>query len=212
MAFITRHCRIQHYKLASQGELISTDLPTQLDAFLTGAMKALTISYPKFYKMDNMAKLGLLGAEILLKDLDLAASHGAEGVALVLSNANASLDTDLRYFQTTKNVASPALFVYTLANIVTGEICIRYGFKGENAFFVTPQFEPHIIAAYVDSVLEQEKSAVCIAGWIDVLGEHHDVFLYLAEKQTNDPGALPHTSEHLEKLYRVEYGTVDGRS
>jgi len=212
MAFITRYCRIQKYELVSQGEIISSKLPTELDTFLRAAMKALAISYPKFYKMDHMAKLGLLGAEILLKDLDLVNLYGAEGVAVVLSNANASLDTDLRYFQTTKNVASPALFVYTLANIVTGEICIRYGIKGENAFFVTPHFEPALIASYVDSVLEQEKTAACIAGWIDVMGEHHDVFLYLAEKQANGPGALPHTFEHLEKLYRAEYGTVDGRS
>jgi len=212
MAFITRHCRIQEYTLIRQGKIISSHLPAELDVFLTSAMKALAISYPKFYKMDRLSKLGFLGAEMLLHDLDIVGLYGPEGVGLVLSNANASLDTDLRYFETTKNVASPSLFVYTLANIVTGEICIRYGIKGENAFFITPRFEPHIIAGYVDSVLAQEKTAACIAGWVDVMGEHHDVFLYLAENQTNGPDALAHTPEHLEELYRAEYGTVDGRS
>ena len=44
---------------------------------------------------------------------------------LVLSNANASLDVDLKYAKTMQTGASPALFVYTLPNIVIGEISIR---------------------------------------------------------------------------------------
>ncbi len=212
MAVITSYCRIQQYTLSGQGTTISGNLPTDLEGFLNAAMKVLSISYPKFYKMDYLSKLGVLGTEILLTGLDIVGRYGAEGVALVLSNAYASLDTDRRYFETTKTIASPALFVYTLPNIVTGEICIKYGIKGENAFFVMPRFDPRMIAGYVEAVLGQGKTSACIAGWVDVMGEHHDVFLYLAEKQTNDPAALAHTPEHLEKLYRAEYGTVDGRS
>ncbi|MEJ7644387.1 MAG: hypothetical protein WKF87_07315 [Chryseolinea sp.] len=212
MAFITRHCRIRQYTIEKQGEVFLRDLYTELEGFLTGAMKAMQIAYPKFYKMDHLAKLGFLGVEILLKELDIVSQYGPEGVALVLSNANASLNTDLRYFETSKTISSPGLFVYTLANIVTGEICIRNGIKGENAFFITPRFDPEIIAGYVESVMRHKKTGACIAGWVDVMGEHHDVFLYLAENQTNDTDALAHTPEHLEKLYRAEYGTVDGRS
>jgi len=91
--------------------------------------------------------------------------------------------------------------VYTLSNVVTGEICIRHGFKGENAFFVTPEFEPDTICRYVDNVLAQPQTDTCLAGWVDVLGEQHDVFLYLAEKSSRDANALPHNAETIKKLY-----------
>ena len=38
------------------------------DNFLKTIYKEFKISYPKFYKMDGMARLGFLGAEFLLKD------------------------------------------------------------------------------------------------------------------------------------------------
>jgi hypothetical protein len=36
--------------------------------FIKALYKKETISYPKFYKMDNLSKLGFLGAEMLLRD------------------------------------------------------------------------------------------------------------------------------------------------
>jgi hypothetical protein len=171
-----------------------------LDDFSEQAFRFLNIQYPKFYKMDRTSKLGILGVDTLLQGTNVS-SRPAESVAVVLSNAHASLDTDRRYFETLRTIASPALFVYTLSNIVTGEICIRHGFKGENAFFVTQQFEPKRMAQYVDDVLAQPNTTTCVAGWVDVLGEQHDVFLYLVEKSTFDSQAWPHNAETIEKLY-----------
>ena len=82
--------------------------------------------YPKYYKMDNLSRLGWAAAELLLERWD-ARAYQPEEVAIVLSNANSSLDTDYRYTGTTKDLPSPSVFVYTLPNIVTGEICIRHG-------------------------------------------------------------------------------------
>ncbi len=150
--------------------------------------------------MDRLSKLGFLAAEMLLKNVEITQHYKPQEVALVLSNAHASLDTDVRYLETTKTIASPSLFVYTLTNIVMGEICIRHGLKGENAFFVSPAFDADHIADYVDMVMAFDKTHACVAGWVDVMGDHHDVFLYLTEKQAN-PEALEHTAEHLKKLY-----------
>ena len=166
--------------------------------------------YPKFYKMDHLSKLGFLASETLFREQPIKQyTHAA--VTLVLSNAHASLDTDMRYWETSKTMSSPALFVYTLPNIVSGEICIRHGIKGENVFFVTPQFQPELLMDYVDRVLLFPGNDVCLAGWIDVMGEHHDVFLYLVEKEKRGL-ALEHSAEQLTKLYQLEYGTVNGRS
>ncbi|MGC3948590.1 MAG: hypothetical protein QM762_29510 [Chryseolinea sp.] len=200
MAVITRYCHIRQHTLRDGGRIIFQDASRSLDEFSEEAFRHLGIQYPKFYKMDRTSRLGILGVEVLLQNTDVS-KQSPESVAVVLSNAHASLDTDLRYFDTLKTIASPALFVYTLSNVVTGEICIRHGFKGENAFFVTSAFEPVTMAAYVDSVLSKYNAISCIAGWIDVLGEQHDVFLYLAEKSKGGNALWSHDAETIEKLY-----------
>ncbi len=210
MNYIQRHCSFRNKVISIGGKIVYENPGSSLDEFMDSALTSLSISYPKFYKMDRLSKLGFLATEVLLKDLRLLDKYKAENVAVVISNANASLDTDLRYFESTKNIASPALFVYTLSNIVAGEICIRQGIKGENAFFVLPAFDPNRLFEYAEIVMASGKTDACIAGWVDVLGEQHDVFLYLLEKSNN--GGLEHTAEQLQKLYHVNYGPVDGRS
>ena len=107
-----------------------------LPEFLIAAYRHFDLQYPKFFKMDNLSKLGWLANEILLQGSFDKEKYNAEDVGIVLSNANSSLDTDIKYYETTKTIASPAQFVYTLPNIVIGEISIRHHFKGENAFFI----------------------------------------------------------------------------
>jgi hypothetical protein len=108
-----------------------------------------------------------------------------------------------------KTMASPALFVYTLPNIVAGEICIRNKIKGENAFFVWPRFEVEQMHDYVEMVMATPNTQACIAGWVDVMGSQHEVFLYLAEKMKRE-NAIEHTTGQLQKLYQLkEYGTVN---
>ena len=200
MNYINRHCRIRNKTINSGGKTVYESKDGNLDEFLESAFTSLSIAYPKFYKMDRLSKLGFLASEVLLKDIRLLDKYEAENVTLVISNSNASLDTDLKYFESTKTIASPALFVYTLSNIVAGEICIRQGIKGENAFFVLPHFDSARIFDYVEIVMASGKTNACIAGWVDVLGEQHDVFLYLLEKLNN--GGLEHTAEQLQKLYQ----------
>ncbi len=75
-----------------------------------------------------------------------AGNTADDETGIILSNANGSLDVDLKYAKTMQAGASPALFVYTLPNIVIGEISIRHKIKGENAFFVFKDFNGNFIA------------------------------------------------------------------
>ena len=211
MIFINRYCHIQNRSFVSQGRVIYQNSAGSLDNFLDAAFDEFVSAYPKFYKMDHLSKLGFLASEVLLKDISLLDRYTPGQVALVLSNAHSSLDTDIRYFESTKTAASPALFVYTLPNIVAGEICIRQGIKGETAFFIFPVFDAVWMSDYVNLVMAKEKTQACMAGWIDVMGDHHNVFLYLAEKQRNSD-ALEHTAEQLQKLYDGNYGTLEDGS
>src|ERR1041385_2908045 len=186
MADIVSYCRIRNNKILKDGEVVFEDQMGSLDDFMEKAYSAGN-SYPKFYKMDRLAKLGFLASELLLKGVNFAPAS----TAVVLSNANSSLDTDIKYWQSAKNQPSPALFVYTLPNIVGGEICIRHGIKGENIFFVSAQFDPVWIAGNVDLILENNRAKHCLAGWVDVMGNHADVFLYLAKNSEGKVGNHP---------------------
>ena len=132
---IVSYCRIRENEILRDDRVILSLPEISLDDFLLKAYEQLDINYAKFYKMDRMCKLGLLGSEVLLSGI--SKSLESESTSVILSNSSSSLDTDFRYWDSVKNVASPSLFVYTLPNIVAGEICIRNGFKGETNFFVS---------------------------------------------------------------------------
>jgi len=195
MVEIISYCRIHSNKILKDGGVVFEDQTGSLDDFMEKAYSALNLAYPKFYKMDRLSKLGFLASELLLKRLDFTPAS----TAVVLSNAHSSLDTDIRYWQSAKIQPSPALFVYTLPNIVGGEICIRHGIKGENIFFVSAEFDSVWIAGNVDLILENNRAKHCLAGWVDVMGNHADVFLYLAKNSEGKVGN--HTPEKLTELY-----------
>src|ERR1700741_5650650 len=99
------------------------------------------MSYPKFHKMDALSKLGLLCAEHALKNGDFLSKYPLNRVGIVLSNSASSLETDRQHQRSISDKSnyfpSPAIFVYTLPNIVIGEMAIKYKITGENAFFVS---------------------------------------------------------------------------
>lgn len=156
--------------------------------------------YPRYFKMDNLSRLGFAAAELLLSGWD-ASGYNPEEVAVVLSNANSSLDTDYRYIETTREIPSPSVFVYTLPNIVIGEICIRHRFKGENAFFLSPVFDAGLLARYVTILLGQDIARVCIAGWVELLGDSFKAALFLIEKKPTD-GALAFSPENMDHIFK----------
>src|SRR5476651_1575018 len=179
--YITSNCSISKNRVYQNAELVFENGAVNVDELLLAIYQHFHFAYPKFYKMDNLSKLGWLAAELLLKDFDKT-YYQPEQVGTVLMNANASLDMDLKYYDSIKDVPSPSLFVYTLPNIVAGEICIRHHFKGENAFFVMPDFDTASLKQQVDYLLDHNILQACICGWIDVLGQDHRAELFLVEK------------------------------
>ena len=169
------------------------------DNFLLAAYQHFNLNYPKFYKMDNLCKLGIIATEALLKDNAIEDDPYTTGI--VLSNANSSMDTDIKYYDTVANIASPALFVYTLANIVIGEISIKHSFKGENAFFIFDSFDAGFITQYVSHLFETTAIKRCICGWVDLLGNNYEAVLFLVEKTNAATEAKAFTKENLNNIY-----------
>lgn len=196
---ITSSVLIRHQKILRNGNpVFESNLPHS--EFLREAYEnGLKIDYPKFYKMDALGKLGILAAEVLLREFNFS-KYKPEEVGIVLSNKNASIEADINYFETARSFPSPALFVYTLPNIVIGELSIRYKFKGENAFFVSDAFDAEWLHFYVTNLFEKHNLKACICGWIDSVNNFYDACLFLAEKKSQQNG-LNFTPENLKELY-----------
>jgi len=180
--YITGFCSINNGIVAKGGTVV-LEHKSDLSGLLLAAYQHLQLTYPKFYKMDNLSKLGWLTAEFLLKDTFNKDEYQPEETGVILANANSSLDDDVKYWDSIKDVASPSLFVYTLPNIVIGEICIRNHFKGEQAFYIQPEFDAQFIAQQVDYLLDKNIMQACICGWVDVFEQDYKAVLFLVEKK-----------------------------
>lgn len=197
--FITASCLIAKAAAFKNGVKLFEAPGMNAADFLDELYKHLELGYPKFHKMDGLSKLGLLATDILLKNSGHEEKYRENETGLILSNANSSLDVDMKYAKTIKTGASPALFVYTLPNIVIGEISIRHRFKGENAFFVFKHFNGNFIADYVTGLLNSGLIQCCICGWIDFLEEEYSARLMLVEK-TKSGLSIPFTASNINQL------------
>ncbi len=199
---ITANCIISNNAVLKDGQPVFENKGMELPEFLVSAYQHFTMQYPKFYKMDTLSKLGWLANEVLLLKSFEKDKYQPEDIGVVLSNASSSLDTDTRYYETARTIASPALFVYTLPNIVIGEICIRHHFKGENAFFIFDEFDAGFIEQYVSNLINNNILQCCICGWVEVLNNNYLAALFLIEKDKNT-GSVIFTKENLNKIYQV---------
>ncbi|WP_349314652.1 hypothetical protein [Chitinophaga sp. MM2321] len=193
---------IRHNSIFLNGKLLwEAEKGWELQEFLRAAYDHFSGQYPKFHKMDALSKLGWLAAEVLLQGTAVN-TYPPESVGMVLSNRSASLDTDLRYYATVQDIASPALFVYTLPNIVMGEICIRHGFKGENTFFVSETFDTELMSTYPAQLLATTPLQACLCGWVEVMHQAYEAVLFLVENR-EEGLAQPLTGEALTSLYKI---------
>lgn len=207
MPYINSWCRIRNRQMIVNGQTVFEAPGADDAAFLVDAYRHLNIGYPKFYKMDRLCQLGFLAAEAVLTAQPGVRAYAPEAVGIVLANRHSSLDTDVRYQETVSALPSPSLFVYTLANIVTGEICIRHGFKGENTFFIFDRYDIPFLNDYIGQLLEQGDAEAVIGGWVDAWPGQYDAFIYLVEKKPT-----PDSIIHNQQIIRDLYGTVDAGS
>lgn len=198
---------IRRGKVMKDGKLLShASKLADFESLSAEIFRSLGISYPKFFKMDSLSKLGFLTAEILLKDRSLPPK---EKTGMFLANASSSLDTDRKFYETMKDPAgyfpSPSLFVYTLPNIMMGEISIRHKLTGENAFFIFDKFEFAFVCDYVDLLFTLNKISSCIVGWVELNGQEYESFLFWIQPSESGTGQNEiFNAENLKKVYLNE--------
>lgn len=191
---IRDYCIIRNRKVVKGGRLLFEGKEEMPAPFFAEIYRHLGINYPKFHKMDNLCKLGILAAELLLQDKEIKNRYTHDGTGVVLSNAASSMDTDRNYQQTISDRAayfpSPSVFVYTLANIVIGEICIRHKLFGEGTFFIEDAWDSRRMFNYVKLLFDDGAVNCCITGWLELNANHYDGVLYLVEIARSDTDGI----------------------
>ena len=185
---ISSYCRIADNKAILNGRLLFyQENILKFADFAKAVFRQEQIVYPKFFKMDNLSKLGFLAASLVFKERSTE-GYAAEMTGVVLSNSSASLDTDLAHNETIKDRSSyfpsPSVFVYTLPNIVIGEICIKNKIKGENAFLISETFDEELLTGYVSELFECNRVEACLCGWVEVIGNTSNALMTFVEKSS----------------------------
>jgi hypothetical protein len=201
---ITAHCTIRGHRIHLNGALVyeAPDPAADLNTFLVGAYRHFGVQYPKFFKMDSLCKLAFLTAELVLPAAEVLARLAPHAVGLVLANRSSSLLTDLAHQRSIADAAayfpSPSVFVYTLPNILIGEISIRHQLTGENSLFVADAFEPATLDAYAAQLLAEGASQACLCGWVEAAEDAYESFFYVVEQGV---APLPHHVASLNTLH-----------
>ena len=203
---ITAICSIKdgNVKINNNIDFTTTENGSAVD-FMKSVYLHYQMSYPKFYKMDSLCKLAFITSELLLKENKITDKYKPEDIGVIIANSASSLEIDTEHQKTISNkenyFPSPAVFVYTLPNILIGEIAIRNKIKGENTFFIFDKFDAEFMTTYINSLLNTDKAKCCITGWVDFYENKYEAFLYTVEKQSGNL-TIEHTAEQLNNLYK----------
>ena len=181
---------LDHQKLWEGNQNANEKLEEQEGAghhsLLTTLYKQMIGNYPKFYKMDGLSRLGFVASEILLNaekgdtDVERREEEGErllEERAIIFFNHSSSIASDRNYKESINDknnyFPSPSIFVYTLPNIVTGEIAIRNHFHGETSFFILPDKDERMMEEILQASCLDDQSKSFLTGWIDYEDERH---------------------------------------
>lgn len=168
--------KIHSVRIIPEGAWLDDEpLKVTLDkSLLTSLYKQYVGDYPKYYKMDGLSRLGFIASELLL--LNEKACQDTNR-AIILFNHSSSIASDRKYLASIKDkdnyFPSPSVFVYTLPNIVTGEIAIRHGYHGETSFYILEDKDEAQMKEILYTAFEDEQTRSTITGWIDYRDDAH---------------------------------------
>lgn len=184
----TYHVRITPEGAWLDGRLLPVEGEPNEKSLLTTIYKQMIGDYPKYYKMDGLCRLGFIASELLLQaekaeETSIKELQRSRGV--VLFNRSSSISSDKKYLASIADkdnyFPSPSVFVYTLPNIVTGEIAIRNGYHGETSFYILPEKNEEQMQTLIQTAFLDSQTTSLLTGWIDYEDrEHYEADLYIA--------------------------------
>ena len=148
-------------------------------AMLTDLYKRYVGDYPKFYKMDRLSQLGFIASELLLQAEGRERFKDCDDRAIILFNHASSIMADRQYLSSIETPGqffpSPSLFVYTLPNIVAGELAIRNHYRGETTFCILPERQDEVMRQVLQACCQDETTRSILGGWVDYQDDAHYV-------------------------------------
>ena len=182
---ITRYCLIKLPEIKLNGSILFDHPAREPKEFLKSAYRHLNINYPKFFKMDNLSKLAFLATEVLLNNQEILHRYDTHEIGIILQNSTSSLETDENHQESINDrqnyFPSPSIFVYTLPNIMVGEIAIRHKIQGENAVLITEKPDAVQLFNYVNDIFLQNRAKCCITGRVESYHGNMSACLMLVE-------------------------------
>lgn len=173
------------------------------DGHLADMYREKGIDYPKFFKMDTLSKAGFLAAEEVLGAAGMRNDSPKPDMSLVLVNRTSSTGNDAAFqkgLSLENYFPSPALFVYTLSNIVCGEIAIRNKILGETSFYIDEKPCPKRMMRYVEWAFADPRINRVLLGWVEAFEGDRPVSMMLVERDAE--GGLDFTTDNIEKLIK----------
>lgn len=194
---------LSNEKIIVNGKALA--IPNTEKGMLTGLYRQYVNDYPKYFKMDGLCRLGFVASELLLDSEDGDRFEDKEERGVVLFGSSGSADADRRYQETISDknnyYPSPSVFVYTLPNIVTGEIAIRNKYHGETAFYLLDKFSPEMMARTVACAFADETTTSVVGGWLDYIDEQHfQASLFIIGK--NEANVIEELMKQIEYIHK----------
>lgn len=178
-------------------------IPADAEGFV-GLYRSMGINYPKFFKMDRLSRAGFLAAETVLADAGLRNDSPKPDMAIALVNSTSCMANDVEFQKGLAADAyfpSPALFVYTLSNIVCGEIAIRHKILGETSFFVQESFSAKFLMESVEWAFADPAIRYVLCGWIECFDEANPLCaMMLVEREATE--GLEFTEMNIETIIK----------
>lgn len=177
MKGVSTYCHIENACYVVNGEVSEVFASSTNEEVASFLYKKLDLGYPKFHKMDLLAKVAFLGVEIMKRSESSLSNYGEDDVALLFANKESSQYSDDKFQESylEKGNPSPSQFVYTLPNIMMGEIAIRNKWYGENLFLLFPEFNEEELMAQLKMLFAKGCKAV-VLGWVNVCEKQLDTF------------------------------------
>ena len=180
----THHVHILPTFVEIDGKKMEVEATGKL--LLTELYKKKVATYPRFYKMDMLSRLGFIATELLLKAEGKERFVDDSNRAVIFIGRSGSIVADRAYYNSIKDpndyYPSPERFVYTLPNISTGEIAIRNHYHGETAYYSISKKNDTLINQIIRAAFQDSDTHSVIGGWLECEEENEfEADLYINE-------------------------------
>ena len=169
--------KILHSVRLTESSLTIDDRQISLDhsgkAVLAEIYKTMLGDYPKFYKMDVFNRLVYVASQLLVREENAAVKD--EKRAIILFNRDTTVVADRKHISTIWDrrefFPSPSLAIFTLPNIVAGEVAIRNHYKGETSFYILDHKDKVLMRHIVEATFNYSSVRSMITGWVNCSSE-----------------------------------------